>query len=65
MSASVTEQEINSSSYTIVFHNGKPLKLGKGTLNRAGLRRGQPKYECSNCKCKRYTPCKCMKKEKV
>lgn len=23
----------------------------------------KPNHECSNCKCKRYSPCYCMKKE--
>lgn len=23
-----------------------------------------PTYDCSNCNCKRYSPCTCMKKDK-
>jgi hypothetical protein len=32
------------------------LKKLRNTTDKA------PKYECSNCKCKRYNPCRCMKK---
>lgn len=35
------------------------------TKGLKGMRRNtadkKPKHECSNCKCKRYSPCTCMK----
>jgi hypothetical protein len=28
---------------------------------RENLKDKKPLYECANCKCKRYSPCKCQK----
>jgi hypothetical protein len=37
-------------------HKGKGLKMLRMNQNDK-----VPKHECSNCKCKRYSPCTCMK----
>lgn len=29
---------------------------------RANNKESEPRYDCSNCKCKRYSPCGCKKK---
>jgi len=33
----------------------------KGLKSMRAVTGKAPKHECSNCKCKRYSPCKCMK----
>jgi hypothetical protein len=41
----------------------KEEKITQG-LKRLRKRSGEtPTYECSNCHCKRYSPCTCMKKK--
>ena len=37
----------------------------KGLKSLRGGYGKEPTHECSNCKCKRYTPCTCMKKVSV
>ena len=34
---------------------------GKGLKKRRVMSGKTPEHSCSNCKCKRYTPCRCMK----
>lgn len=63
MSQHTTEQETNTLVHTaIAYYRGKPIKLGSGTLKRAGHGGVIPAYHCENCRCDRYTKCGCIKK---
>jgi len=44
------------------MHKNKKVK---GLKSLRKVQSKEPTYDCKNCKCKRYSPCTCMKKEKL
>lgn len=65
-----TLESINADKESNRKPKGKVIKglksMRAGSISKDGKRvkLTSPEYHCDNCKCDRYSPCGCMKKEK-